>query len=378
MANVGRSIDFGGNFLQAVKDKGFESYYRGFEGAWLSIIGIGTLFHSWDPSNHPPEHLSEWLNAMASVLEAFTRLKYKPSAVNDVGSTVTALLHQRLSSGDQAEALTRGRPPNRANTELFEALAWALGICVVWFEEIEGEMVTRVYRRSEGHQWLFYAYFGFDGKKVYCFEHPTLKNHEAGSPSCYQTHEQPRPIIVGTWIGEPSPQPQEQIPDDFEIGFLRLLIDNAARIDPAAVPESTHTYMQELIQQWNHMLERPETMPLFSAIGFDLVTRALKAGARESAAPIAISTTDSHPLRDCPSFPNHNSNYIQHINHFVHEDCLRAFLQQKLSANPQNSIKCEVCPSLYHESLVKQVLPHFQTLKEEALKRQQDAVTRFI
>jgi len=364
MATIETSADFDTPYLLAVREKGFEAYYRGFEGSFLQVVGIGACFHNLDSSRNPPTHLAEWFIAQASLLEPFARLRYDLRVATCVGSAVTQLLLERLNSGTQAEDLSRGRLPDRANTELFESLAWALGMCIVWFEEIEGEVMTRVFCRPEGHQWLFYGYFGFDGRKVYCFEHPTLRDHEVESPtrSCYQMHEQCNPIIVGQLIGELRSPPPEPSPD---MATLRFLVEMASMIDPAVVPAEIRSHMHGLNQQWNRLLEQPEYVPILSLIGLDLVKKAVTAGA-------GSGPSNFHSLRECPRFSStHSSPYIQHLNHLVHEDCLRAFLIQALSVNPSRPIKCGGCPSFFTEALVRQMVPHYQTIKEEALKRLQ-------
>jgi len=379
MAAVEKSSDFPTAFLLAVNEKGFDSYYRGLGNSFLQVVGIGAGFHSLDSAHNPPTHLAEWIIAMGSLLAPFARLNFDLIAAREVESAVTQMLMERLNSGTHAEDLTRGRLPDRANTELFESLAWALGMCIVWFEEIEGEVTTRVFCRPEGHQWLFYGYFGFDGRKVYCFDHPTLRDHGVESPtrSCYQVHEQCNPIIVGRLIGDLNSPPPRPPSDSIDIAILRLLLDAAANVDPATVSESTRTYMQELSQQWNFVLEHPESVPVFVNIGLDIVKRAVLACACEYESSLPSGpTVDSHSLRDCPRFSHHNSQYINHVNHLVHEDCLQAFLKRMITADPSKPIKCDACPSLYSDLIVRQVLPDYQTIKDEALKRlQQGAFT---
>jgi hypothetical protein len=383
MATIERSADFGTPFLQRLREHQFESYYRGSDRNLLQLMGIAVTFHSNDHSANPPPHLATWLSAIGCVLDAGTRVRYNLSVARELEAAVKALVIAKLETVNQAEALVNGRLPDRSNIELFSALAWAFGMCIVWYEEIEGELVTRIYYRPAEHEWLFYAYMGFDGRKVYCFDHPSLRNHVADSPtgSCFQTRDKPTPVIVGVYreLDRPSPG-VPPLSETVDIAILRLLVEMAAKVNPAVVPEASRKYCQQLKDSWDEMLAHPEIIPVFHALGVDRVKKAIDAVACEPPnilGPIdSPDTVDSHHLRNCGNFPSRNSRYITHSNHLVHEDCLHLFLREKVTANPAQAVLCPVCPNLFSEAFIVQVLPHYQTIKNEAFRLLQQAPTQ--
>ena len=380
MSTVERSSDFGTSYLQKLREHQFESYYRGYDRTLLQLVGIAVALHGNDPSSNPPPHLAAWLTERGSILEAGTRLRFAVTVAKELGAAVQALVHARLPTGTQANALIHGGLPDRSNVELFSALAWAVGICIVWYEEIEGELETKIYCRPNEHEWLFYAYMGFDGRKVYCFDHPSLRNHVDESPtgSCFQTSTQPTPIIVGVCRDLCRPPPGVPQPSNtVEIGILKLLVEMAANVNPALVPESERTYCQELRNGWDAMLENPGSIPVFQALGFDLVKKAIDACACDPpnlSGP--VETVDSHHLRNCGNFPSRGSRYISHLTHLVHENCLQPFLREKIRENPTKAVLCPVCPHCFSEAFIVQVLPHYQTIKDEAFKLLQQATTK--
>ena len=373
MSTVERSSDFGTPYLQKLREYQFESYYRGFVNTFLQLVGIAVTLHSNDPSSNPPPHLAAWLRDIGSVLQAGSRLRYDLRVARELEAAVPALVRDRLRSGTQADALVNGGMPDRSNVELFSALAWAVGMCIVWYEEIEGELVTRIYCRPNEHEWLFYAYMGFDGRKVYCFDHPSLRNHVADSPtgSCFQTSTQPTPIVIGRLMGAPESQ---NPPQTMDIPMLQLLLRMAALADPATVSEGHRKYFKELKDSWGNVYNCQ--VPALQAVGLDLVKAAIDQGASDPRPKSPEIPPLSHHLRDCKHYPHHDPKYIQHINHQVHESCLRNFLLSTITTNPSNAVICPVCPNVFSEAFILQVMPHYQTIKENAFRKLQETVTK--
>ena len=369
MAAVENCADFAGPFLSEIRKQDFTHYYKGNESTLLSLLGVVVQWHYEDSTNPLPQNLVDWINNMPEICGPLARSRLDITVTRELGWALLELLRQRVPSGTRVESLTSGRLPSRENKDLYETLAWALGMCITWYEMVEGELTTQVFHRSGNHPWVFNAYLGYDGRKIYSFSHQSQRRHASDyqQRGCFSLEEQPNSIIIGRLTYPVRAEPSWRL---FEINLLKLLISQVRNVDPATVDPETRTYLQEVYRKWGELESNSAMLPTSVELGLDFLKEAVQACIRD---PPSASPT-SHDLRNCHTYTNTPSPYVQcPIGHPFHETCLRSYIIQLIQTTPNlGYISCKLCPRAFSQEVILQVVPHFKTLKEEALQQHQE------